>query len=223
MKLQESKQIREASSMGLHAEYSRHVLEGLRKTKACLKIFIMHDLVVILKKPVIRVFAAPLLSRMEERKTRALRESCTNDLPEMVDILALGLGAGLSIDKAIEWYFESYENPLSKELGKAENLYQVGMMSRIQAFEAFAQDLGEESVLRFVSSLRIALAMGTPLAPSLDTLSQDLRNYRAAWLEERIAKTPVKMLIPLGLCIVPAVLILLMGPILAQVVSGLAI
>ena len=77
------------------------------------------------------------------------------------------------------------------------------------------------AVLRFVNALRQAFILGSTLGPALSALSQDVRKYRAARIEERIAKTPVKILAPLGLCIVPAVLILLMGPIMSQVLQGL--
>ena len=171
--------------------------------------------------PVVRVFAAPIVTRLEKQKVQALRDSCMNDLPEMVDILSLSLGAGLSIDQAFEWYLSSYDTPLAGEFRRAEQAYQVGMLSRMKAFEELAQDLQEEAVLRFVNALRQAFTLGSALGPALDTLSQDVRKYRVSRIEERIAKTPVKILAPLGLCIVPAVLILLMGPIMSQVLQGL--
>ena len=171
--------------------------------------------------PVLRVFANPLVTRLEKKKLQNLRDSCMNDLPEMVDILSLSLGAGLSIDQAFEWYLSSYDTPLAGEFRRAEQAYQVGMLSRMKAFEALAQDLQEEAVLRFVNALRQAFTLGSALGPALDTLSQDVRKYRVSRIEERIAKTPVKILAPLGLCIVPAVLILLMGPIMSQVLQGL--
>ena len=171
--------------------------------------------------PVLRIFVKPLATRLEKQKVQALRDSCMNDLPEMVDILSLSLGAGLSIDQAFEWYLSSYDTPLAGEFRRAEQAYQVGMLSRMKAFEELAQDLQEEAVLRFVNALRQAFALGSALGPALDTLSQDVRKYRVSRIEEKIAKTPVKILAPLGLCIVPAVLILLMGPIMSQVLQGL--
>ena len=170
--------------------------------------------------PYVRIIAAPLLARIEKQRLQNLRESCMNDLPEMVDILSLSLGAGLSIDQAFEWYLASYDTPLSAEFRRAEQAYQVGMLSRMKAFEELAESLQEEAVLRFVNSLRQAFTLGSPLGPALDVLSQDVRKYRAVRIEERIAKTPVKILAPLGLCIVPAVLILLMGPVMTQVMQG---
>ncbi|MCL2403758.1 MAG: type II secretion system F family protein [Coriobacteriia bacterium] len=170
--------------------------------------------------PVIRVVALPFVARIEQHKLRTLRDSCMNDLPEMVDILSLALGAGLSIDQSFEWYLSSYDTPLAGEFRRAEQAYQAGMLSRMKAFENLAESLQEEAVLRFVNALRQAFALGSALGPALSVLSQDVRKYRVVRIEERIAKTPVKILAPLGLCIVPAVLILLMGPIMSQVLQG---
>jgi len=170
--------------------------------------------------PVLRVFAQPVVRRIEEGKVQDLRDSCMNDLPEMVDILSLSLGAGLSIDQAFKWYLDNFETPLAEQFRQAEQAYQVGMMSRMKAFEKLADTLQEEAVLRFVNALRQAYMLGAPLGPALATLSQEVRAYRASRIEEKIAKTPVKILVPLGLCIVPAVLILLMGPVMSQVMQG---
>ena len=174
----------------------------------------------LLEVPVLRIFAKPAAIKLEQQSKQALRDSCMNDLPEMVDILSLSLGAGLSIDQAFEWYLTNFETPLAGEFRRAEQAYQVGMLSRMKAFEELAESLQEEAVLRFVNALRQAFTLGSALGPALEMLSQDVRKYRVARIEERIAKTPVKILPPLGLCIVPAVLILLMGPIMSQVLQG---
>lgn len=171
--------------------------------------------------PVLRVLILPFVAKIEEQRLQALRDSCMNDLPEMVDILSLSLGAGLSIDQAFEWYLSNYDTPLAGGFRRAEQAYQVGMLSRMKAFENLAESLQEEAVLRFVNALRQAFILGSELGPALNALSQDVRKYRAVRIEERIAKTPVKILAPLGLCIVPAVLILLIGPIMSQVLQGL--
>lgn len=200
-----------------------HMLAGNTSEKMKLKIDLKSFEEILGKLsalPGLRIIVKPLAARIEKQRQQNLRESCMNDLPEMVDILSLALGAGLSIDQAFEWYLNSYETPLAAEFRRAEQAYQVGMLSRMKAFEELAESLQEEAVLRFVNSLRQAFTLGSALGPALDILSQDVRKYRMVCIEERIAKTPVKILAPLGLCIVPAVLILLMGPIMTQVMQG---
>jgi tight adherence protein C len=159
--------------------------------------------------------------RVQRRSEEALREQCLYDLPEMIDILSLALGAGLSFDQAFELYVEAFDTPLATEFGAALQAYRVGMLSRARAFEEVAAHIPEEAVVRFVAVVRQAMTLGSALAGTFDTLAFETRRYRKAKLEERIAKTPVKMLIPLGTCILPAVLILLMGPVMMQVINGM--
>ncbi|MCL2438228.1 MAG: type II secretion system F family protein [Coriobacteriia bacterium] len=197
-----------------HKDEAENMLDEMGNTLVAL-------LVRASRLPVIRIVILPLISKIEQQKSQKLKDSCMHDLPEMVDILSLALGAGLSIDQAFEWYLSSYDTPLAGEFRRAEQAYQAGMLSRMKAFEGLAESLQEEAVLRFVNALRQAFTLGSALGPALHVLSQDVRKYRVVRIEERIAKTPVKILAPLGLCIVPAVLILLMGPIMSQVLQGL--
>ena len=53
----------------------------------------------------------------------------------------------------------------------------------------------------------------------LERFSVDIRRRRRAAIERQIAKAPVKLLIPTGTCILPAMLILIMGPVLLQFVQ----
>ena len=206
----------------------------LRGTKSTLSIYfnnfmkdpskeILRMLSPLKEIPVLRIGAIAASTRIEKACDQRLREACMNDLPQMVDILSLSLGAGLSIDQAFEWYLNTYDTPLADQFRRAEQSYQVGMLSRMKAFEELAESLQEEAVLRFVNALRQAFSLGSPLGPALDALGHEVRKYRVVRIEERIAKTPVKILVPLGLCIVPAVLILLMGPIMSQVMQGFQI
>jgi len=213
------------SREGLHRlnamEGAKQESEGVRNSKFSVRNTLRKYAQFCADVPVLRLFIRPVIERFERVRKDLLRESCLFDLPEMIDVLSLALGAGLSFDQAFEWYLSRSDTLLAAEFRRAEQAYQVGMVSRLRAFEDVAGTLQEEAVLRFVATLRQAFTLGTPLAPALDTLSYEIRRYRASRLEERIAKTPVKLLIPLGACIVPAVLILLLGPIMTQVMSGL--
>lgn len=53
----------------------------------------------------------------------------------------------------------------------------------------------------------------------LARFSCDVRRQRRGAIERRIAKAPVKLLVPTGTCILPAMLILVMGPVLLQFVQ----
>jgi len=172
-----------------------------------------------------RVLLRRLLPRMfawrDAQRSTHHTERCARDLPDAIDILTLGLQAGLSFDAALSAYTERFDTPLATELAHAQHSYQLGMCSRRQAFHQLCDRLPDDAVIRFTSVVNEALALGSPLLPTFGTLSFELRRYQKLKLEERIARAPVKLLIPLGLCVLPAVLILLMGPVLIQMIAGL--
>ncbi len=160
--------------------------------------------------------------KLKRTQHRAV-EACIDDLPEFVDVLTLGLQAGISFDAALEAYAERFDTVFAQEVRRALQSYQLGMQTRSRALESICERLPDDAVLRLITALNQALVLGSPLLATLGTLGFELRTYRKARLEERIAKTPIKLLLPLGLCVLPAVLILLMGPIMIQVLSGLSV
>jgi len=76
--------------------------------------------------------------------------------------------------------------------------------------------LGVPALNRFASAVTEALAFGSPLAQALEQQAQVIRDERRAQVEEEIEKVPVKMLIPLGTLIVPAMLLAILGPLLGS-------
>jgi len=157
----------------------------------------------------------------EARRSQRQGERCARELPDMIDILMLGLQAGLSFDAALGSYVERFDTVLAGELGQMQHQYQLGLCSRRQALRQLADRISDDAVIRFVAVVSEALDLGAPLLQTFGTLNFELRRYQKLKLEERIARAPVKLLVPLGLCVLPAVLILLMGPVLLQMVAGL--
>ena len=69
---------------------------------------------------------------------------------------------------------------------------------------------------RIVRSLRF----GSTLAPDLEAAASEARARHRAQVEERVAKAPVKMMVPTGALILPAMLILVLGPVLLELMQG---
>jgi tight adherence protein C len=67
---------------------------------------------------------------------------------------------------------------------------------------------------RFVGVVTQALAFGSSLAATLEQQAQAIRDEQRAQMEEEIEQVPVRMLIPLGTLIVPAMLLAILGPLL---------
>lgn len=148
------------------------------------------------------------------------RSAIIREMPLMLDVLTLGLSSGLSFDSALELYCHRCEGILSKKMNTALLSWQIGITSRSDALEGLASEYGITSLLSFASVVSESLAFGSPLADSLERQASTIRDDQRAALEAEIEKVPVKMLIPLGTRIVPAMLIAILGPLLGPALSA---
>lgn len=142
------------------------------------------------------------------------RKQVLNAMPTFLDIVTLGLSAGLSFDASVELYCKRYETPLAQMLWDQMLTWRMGVCSRGQALRSMAVELDAPSVERFAASVEEALSFGTPLSVVLERQAQIIRDEQKAQVEEEIERVPVKMLIPLGTLIVPAMLLAILGPLL---------
>lgn len=163
------------------------------------------------------------MASVETGRARALRrERCLDELPELIDVVALGLSAGISFDASLDVYCARYDTMLSSLLNEAMKSWQFGMATRREALEGVARNLGVAPFSTFVETVTESLEFGAPLVKSLTEQSDAVRRSRRALVEERIEKAPVKMLIPTGTLVLPAMLLAILGPILSSLtqVSG---
>lgn len=174
--------------------------------------------------PVLLVCACVLSRRMpallEKRRAEQLRSACEGQLDVMADVVALGVRSGLSFDAALAIYCQKFDGELSKQLAAAQQSWRSGLASREQALCDVASRIGSDALRRFAETVTQAIRYGSPLAELLVKFAQDMRRQRRAALERQVAKAPVKMLLPLGACILPAMLVLVMGPVMLQFVNS---
>ena len=167
------------------------------------------------------LLAAALLARkapawMARRRAQALRDACEQHLDMLCDIVAMGAEVGLSFDSAVELYCSRFSNPLAEKLEGARQQWTHGVVSRSQALQDLAASVGSPGLKRFADTAVPAVEQGAPLAGMLRRLAAELRQGRRTSMERKVARAPVKMLVPTGVCIVPAMLLLVMGPMLLQ-------
>lgn len=161
-----------------------------------------------------------LFSKARERSARReLAGDCMRLMPTLIDVVTLGLSAGLSFDSALELYCQRFDNGLAREFSQAMLSWQMGIEDRQGALTGMAERLGSPAIGRFADAVTEALAFGTPLASVLEHQAGSLRDEHRRSVEEQIEKAPVKMLIPLGTLIVPAMLLAILGPFLSSAVG----
>jgi len=135
-------------------------------------------------------------------------------LPDAIDLLVICAEAGLTVDTAFA--------RVSKELGSAFpeladefslTSIELGFLTeRRQAFENLAYRVALDHVKGVVTTMIQTEKYGTPLASSLRVLSAEFRNDRMMRAEEKAARLPAIMTIPLIMFILPTLFIVILGP-----------
>lgn len=156
----------------------------------------------------------PLLrARLQAGRART-RVGCLREMPAMLDVVTLGLLSGLSFDASLELYCQRYDGLLADRLSSALTSWRMGVTSREAALRSVADYLGVDALRSFAQTVAQALAFGSPLAKALEGQAQTIRDEQRSQVEEEIERVPVKMLVPLGTLIVPAMLLAILGPLL---------
>jgi tight adherence protein C len=150
------------------------------------------------------------LSNKVKKRSHAIRKG----LPDALDLLVICAEAGLTVDAAF--------GRVARELGKAYpalgdefglTAIELGFLNeRRQAFENLAGRVDLEAVRGVVTTMIQTEKYGTPLASALRVLSAEFRNERMMRAEEKAARLPAIMTIPLILFILPTLFIVILGP-----------
>lgn len=141
-------------------------------------------------------------------------------LSEMLEIVALGLRSGLAFDRSFALYGAYFDNVLARACTKAYRSWTLGLASREEALDELAASFDAPQLSRVMESMVRSLRFGSPLAGILDEAATQSRESCRALLEERVAKAPVKMMLPTGTLILPAMLLLILGPVLLELAGG---
>lgn len=135
-------------------------------------------------------------------------------LPDALDLMIICAEAGLSLDATLMRVARELEAAcpdLAEELGitAAELTF---LPDRRQAFENLNNRTDMSSIRGVVNTLTQTAKFGTPLANSLRVLATEYRDARMFKAEEKAARLPALMTVPMILFILPTLFIILMGP-----------
>lgn len=149
------------------------------------------------------------------------RERLGPQLAEMCEVVALGLRSGLSFDHAFSLYCEYFESGFARDCAQARRQWTLGLVPRDRALRGLSDSYDSPMLSRIVEGMVRSLRFGTSLAETLESAAAEARSVHKAEVEERVAKAPVKMLIPVGALILPAMLIFVLGPIMIDLMEGI--
>ena len=138
----------------------------------------------------------------------------------MLEVVALGLRSGLTFDRSFGLYGSHFDNAFARSCAKAHRSWSIGLVTREEALRELAASYECRQLPHVIDGIVRSLRFGSPLTETLeDAASQSRAEFRTA-LEERVAKAPIKMMLPTGTLILPAMLLLVMGPILLELAGG---
>lgn len=139
-------------------------------------------------------------------------------LPFLLDMLTLSVEAGLEFTAAVNKIASKMEpTPLRDELIVFLRQMQLGM-SRKEALKAMAERTNVQQINSMVASLIQAADMGSSIGGALRTQSEILSAERFVDAEKKGAEASQKMLFPMVVFIIPAVMLVILGPLLIQFV-----
>lgn len=141
------------------------------------------------------------------------------ELPEMLEVMALGLRSGLAFDQAMALYVRHFDTSLGADCRRAMGLWSAGLASREEALSQLARGYDSPQLDRVARSIGRCLRLGTPLSAVLEEAAAEARAQHKAQLQERVAKAPVKMMVPTAAFMLPALLLLVIGPVLLQLME----
>jgi tight adherence protein C len=162
-------------------------------------------------------WALPALAVRRQHRRRLAAVAA--DVPDIVDLLVLAVGAGLTVRLAVAAVARRAPGPLGAELARAGQEAELGRRLA-DALDDLPPRAGE-ATRPLVAALVASERYGAPLGAGLERLAHEVRADRRRRAEEAARKVPVKLLFPLVSCTLPAFGLLTVAPLVASAVRSL--
>jgi len=150
---------------------------------------------------------------IKKRKTAVARR-----LPDLLDMVSTTVEAGTALNGALAIAVTRLEGPLADEFRMTLSDIRVGV-NRADALTALSRRVNQIDLSSVVTALVQTERLGGNVAQVLDELAEEARSRRLNRAEELAAKIPVKMVIPMALFMLPALMVMIFGPVAAQLLS----
>ncbi|QWF24271.1 type II secretion system F family protein [Nocardioides sp. LMS-CY] len=132
-------------------------------------------------------------------------------LPDALDLMTISVEAGLGFDAAVLKVARNTTGPLAQEFSRLLQEMQLGM-GRMAAMRAMGDRSTIKELRSFCQAMVQADQLGVPIGRVLRIQSKEMRVRRRQTAEEKAQKVPVKIMVPLVLCILPSLFLVVLGP-----------
>lgn len=157
------------------------------------------------------------LGRREPTHARRRREQVARDLPQVVDLLAVTLAAGADPTSALTAVIAALDGPVVEELRAAEHALELGR-DPARVWREVAQRPGLAPLGRTMAR---AVESGASVSDALHRLADDLHAVARLEAESRARTVGVRAAAPLGLCLLPAFILVGVVPLVGSTIGSL--
>lgn len=145
------------------------------------------------------------------QRVRSRKREITRALPDALDMLSIGVEAGLAFESALLRVAEQWDNALTEEFRRAVQEMRLGA-GRAEALRRMAERTGVEDLATFVAVLIQSSRMGVSIARVLEAQAAQMRLKRRQRAETLARQAGIKMIFPLVFLIFPAMFVVILGP-----------
>ena len=169
------------------------------------------------------VFGAYLPDIAINNQAQKRRKIIQKAMPDGLDLMVICAEAGLSLDATLERVGRELRGSWPEFADEISlTSIELGFMpERRLALVNLTKRVPLPGIKALVNTLLQTERYGTPLATALRVLSAELRNNRLMKAEEKAARLPAIMTVPMIIFILPALFVVLIGPGAFNIVDGL--
>ena len=162
-------------------------------------------------------FYPPMQLESDAQKRQA---AIIRALPFTIDLIGSAMHAGLDFSAAVRYYTSiGLKDPLSVEFGVMLREAELGK-GRLEALQSMAERVQTQTFTVCVDAVAHAIEVGASLVGTIKTQGEDMRKARFALAEQKAARAPSIMILPMALFIMPAVFIIVLVPVIMRFKSS---
>lgn len=154
------------------------------------------------------------------RREAERREKVERELVDALGEMVMGVEAGLTLESTMNIYAQRHESPLAEEFRVALDRIALGV-SRDISLQEMLDRTPTAGMQMFVAAVRQNQRIGAPLATVMRQQASLARRRRRQSIEESSAKLAMKMVFPTVFCVLPALMIVVVGPALIRTLQAL--